>query len=148
MTLPNTVDNTPTSGEPLQQIIHDLAHLNSLAEESLDTDAARQISRRPRRRNLRTATLRSSSSNKNESTFDFFYSEQNKFIFVRFGNPPVKNTAVVLLLLIEKEDQVIQQRISVHEIFEAHEMQKLIGQLKDSEILPKHLLLQRNLFSS
>ena len=44
VTLLNTADNTPTTGEPLQQIIHDLARLNYSAEESLDTDVSPNIS--------------------------------------------------------------------------------------------------------
>ena len=139
VTLLNTADNTPTTGEPLQQIIHDLARLELLGggvtrygcslAKYLDARDA-ETSELPKF----VARVRTG----NEEQFHFFAGEEQKQAYLHdLEILPGEEHGGSITRQIEKEDQVIQQRISVHEIFEAHEMQKLIGQLKDNGILPK-----------
>ena len=120
VTLLNTADNTPTSGEPLQQIIHDLARLELLGGGV--TRYGCSLAKYLDARDAETSELPQFVARVRTGNEEHFTSSQarnkNKPIFTIWKSYLGEHGGITRQ--IEKEDQVIQQRISVHEIFEAH----------------------------
>lgn len=139
VTLLSTADNVPTTGAPLQQIINDLARLELLGggvtrygctlASYLDARDADTLELPQFVARIRTG---------NEEEFHFFAGETEKQAFLQEQEIlPGEEHGGSITRQIETEEQVIQQRISINEIFEAHEIQKLVSQLKESGILPE-----------
>jgi DNA gyrase subunit B len=136
VTLVRCSDNQPTTGQPLQEIINDLARLellgggvtrygcslsDYLGNHNKDTLELPQFVGR-----VRTG---------NEEQFHFFSGEEEKQAFLNELNIlPEEEHGGSIARQIEKEDQVIHQRISIHEIFETHELIKLLKKLNQNGI--------------
>ncbi len=139
VTLIRNSDNTLTTGEPLQKIIHKLARLELLGNgitrygcelqlyldnRDLETQLPPQFVAR-----IRTG---------NEEKFHFFTNETERQEFVHgLEILPGEEHGGSINRTVEIDEQPVQQRISIHEIFEAHELQRLMLELKELNVLPE-----------
>ena len=139
VTLVRTSDNKPTTGKPLQGIINSLARLELLgggvtrygcalssyldARDEKSMDLPQFIAR------VRTG---------NEEQFHFCVNESEKQAYLQELGilPGEENDESTINRQIEQDEQVIQQRITIHEIYEAHELGKLLKSLHKDGILP------------
>ena len=136
VTLVRSSDNQPTPGQPLQEIINDLARLELLAggvtrygcslAEYLGNHKSDPLELPQFIGRVRTG---------NEEKFHFFPGEEEKQAFINELNVlPEEDHGGSIARQIEVDEQVVQQRISIHEVFEAHELIKLLTKLKQNGI--------------
>jgi DNA gyrase subunit B len=139
VTLIRLSDNSPTTGEPLDKIIRTLARLELLGNGI--TRYGCELQHYLDNRNPETqlppqfvARVRTG----NEEKFYFFHNEAEKQEYIRdFEILPGEEHEGSINRTVEVDEQEVQQRISVHEIYEAHELQKLMLELKQLNILPE-----------
>ncbi len=139
VTLVRTSDNNSFSGDVVNQLVEDLSKLETLGGgvRRHGCDLIRYL----RRYNADTGKLpryvaRIRTGNNEEFRF-FPDAEAREGFFEGQDIPPEEREGVVTREL-EEDGQPVRQRISVHEIFEAHEMEKLLEDIAEHGISLEH----------
>ncbi len=139
VTLIDTATNTPTLGEPLEKLIHYSARLELLGNgiTRYGCELAAYLDRHdPDTLQLPQFIARIRTGNQEE--FHYFKNETDKQNFLHEHQIlPGEDHGGNITRTVELDEHEVQQRISIHEIYEAHELQKLLQQIKEVGHLPE-----------
>jgi len=139
VTLVRTSDNSSFPGDVVNQLVEDLSRLEALGGGVRRHGC--ELIRYLRRHDADTGKLprylaRIRTGNNEEFRF-FPDAEAREGFFEGQGIPPEEREGVVAREL-EEDGQPVRQRISVHEIFEAHEMEKVLEGIAEHGISVEH----------
>ncbi|MBL63173.1 MAG: DNA topoisomerase (ATP-hydrolyzing) subunit B [Opitutae bacterium] len=139
VTLVRKADNTHFSGEVVNQLVEDLSRLEALggAVRRHGCDLIRYLRRHDADTGKLPRYLARMRTGNNEEFRFFPDAEAREGFFEGQGIPPEDREGVVTREL-EQDGQTVRQRISVHEIFEANEMEKILEGIGKHGISAEH----------
>ncbi|MFP6886183.1 MAG: DNA topoisomerase (ATP-hydrolyzing) subunit B [Opitutales bacterium] len=139
VTLLRTGDNKTFSEEVVSQLVEDLSRLEALGGgvRRYGCDLDRYFRRHDADTGKLPRYLARIRTGNNEEFRFFPDAEAREGFFEGQGIPPDERESMVTREL-EKEGQLVRQRLSVHEIFEAHEMEKVLECIAGHGIVLEH----------